>query len=1219
MAGVVLQAQTTVHLRAGPPAGFQIVGATDGAPIVIQTSSAHGLNQGDVVSISGVCASDGLYNLSSANGIRKVKSVPDATHFSITDLNGKDIAGNGAWCTGANSAAGLPGGAQFGGKLTGFPLAPGPRGWLDGTNGDKTRQLALGTQNGLTNLLVSGNVATVTTSYNHGVQVGDHVTVWNTASPALNHGGNDYSVIAATAQTFQFPTNGVGDGDYTRNTACGPGAAPDGTVHGTDNCVRISQLAVSTNPYWTRMMAYTASRLTGGSYRHWADGGTSGSGSADAERYAEFALAFLVDQANQSYLTALLYGLNRVERLGGVNFMANEAVPNGGNRDSGGDFASYVFVDMAIAYSTGSPYLTPAQRTTFLDKMYNDLGDATPCTKTYPIQTILATATAQAGSRTGITLAASDPQASGYYVNNVIVAIAGTSQTIGLVTAYDGWSKIATVVSWSNGAPSAGSPYAIYATISRDGNRITGHNTSFTSSVSAGDMVYGENTWATMTPENSGSYVTSVNSDTSLTVINGPFVTADGTPSVFWQGKQWQAGDCGLRRLQKYWPGYLGSQPISYPPQGAFMTGNGVYGIYYGANNWYTWAQGHILFDLAVADDDPRAVPDLAQVQTAFFDYLLRVSLNYTTGFSQSGDSYQWDRTTYDGPAGTWAISHSVVGYPSLDTTGPMMSAMSLVKIYDSMPDTPYVSSTGGHTQYLAHWGDSTGAGWLLPNNQQSVDYWAMDHGMAFNPTAASSQYLKSFITAKNLNNYVGSLAIAETALKIDPRINPSDYTVQPRQYLFSATSHATCAKLTGWPCPATFRADAFISRTGWSSPTDTFLFFQARNYFGDHDLAQPGQIQLYKAGFLLATDSLPPGIGRANNGGNLSFSTAGSTIEFNGGDTFKRGETYNEVSAANIIRWASANHGSWDEAYGDQNSNYVYALADFTGAYQTAYRRVQRHLVHFKKPGTEEIIVQFDDVDASNYPTQIRSQIHYPQNGEKVASTPNGSCIYDEGTTTCPGPNGCAGLDMDRLILEQEDGGSSNGDPPRAYNLVTRVLSPGTIFVRDDGSAFPGAQGHTHRVSICAGSNCDSAADTLEAIIVHKVATQPDTNLNARLLTDDWKWTGVQTQDKVALFARSGNTPMTATIRTDHPGTAQYLIAGLQGGLVYRVYRVGAPRPPGSGAMSREPVPGHDMVRQRVADGDNTLYFEGPAGEYLVFPEKMSGLIVGNGPEPRL
>jgi len=113
-------------------------------------------------------------------------------------------------------------------------------------------------------------------------------------------------------------------------------------------------------------------------------------------------------------------------------------------------------------------------------------------------------------------------------------------------------------------------------------------------------------------------------------------------------------------------------------------------------------------------------------------------------------------------------------------------------------------------------------------------------------------------------------------------------------------------------------------------------------------------------------------------------------------------------------------------------------------------------------------------------------------------------------------------------------------------------------------------------------------------------------------LLTADWKWTGVQTQDKVVLFARYGNTPVTATIRTDHPGIAQYLIAGLQGGLVYRVYRITAPRQPRGGSRGGEPIPGYEVVRQPVADGDNTLYFEAPAGDYLVFPETMSGLIIG-------
>ncbi len=84
--------------------------------------------------------------------------------------------------------------------------------------------------------------------------------------------------------------------------------------------------------------------------------------------------------------------------------------------------------------------------------------------------------------------------------------------------------------------------------------------------------------------------------------------------------------------------------------------------------------------------------------------------------------------------------------------------------------------------------------------------------------------------------------------------------------------------------------------------------------------------------------------------------------------------------------------------------------MSDLSEVYSTTYNWVNRHIVHFKKPATEEIILQFDDVDAANSPTQSRTKVFYPQNGE--SGYYNG---YQEGTTTCPGTNGCNGLDTRR------------------------------------------------------------------------------------------------------------------------------------------------------------------------------------------------------------
>jgi hypothetical protein len=113
--------------------------------------------------------------------------------------------------------------------------------------------------------------------------------------------------------------------------------------------------------------------------------------------------------------------------------------------------------------------------------------------------------------------------------------------------------------------------------------------------------------------------------------------------------------------------------------------------------------------------------------------------------------------------------------------------------------------------------------------------------------------------------------------------------------------------------------------------------------------------------------------------------------------------------------------------------------------------------------------------------------------------------------------------------------------------------------------------------------------------VIVHKVTTLPDTALTAKPLNPDDNWTGVETADKVALFARNGALQLVASLHTDHAGDAQYLVSGLLGGRAYRVSRGG------------ETV----VASQQILDGDNTLYFEAPAGYYQIFPLALSKLVL--------
>ena len=75
------------------------------------------------------------------------------------------------------------------------------------------------------------------------------------------------------------------------------------------------------------------------------------------------------------------YCVNSFERLGGVNFTYSETeASQGGNADLS-DFASYPVTAGAVCYMAARDYLTPAERKTFADKLYNDVDtlNDTPC------------------------------------------------------------------------------------------------------------------------------------------------------------------------------------------------------------------------------------------------------------------------------------------------------------------------------------------------------------------------------------------------------------------------------------------------------------------------------------------------------------------------------------------------------------------------------------------------------------------------------------------------------------------------------------------------------------------------------------------------------------------------------------------------------------------------------------------------------------------------
>jgi hypothetical protein len=1085
------------------------------------------------------------------------------------------------------------------------------------------------------------------------MQPGDHFSIWNTAGTGtsqLNTDGinSDFVVASATPTSYTstvFSATGLSNGDYTHsNDHCGPGTTPNGTIQGHDPCVVASIGAVTTNLFWA--VEYAGAVVRGPMYSmSFVDGGGT-YGNQGVPVWERSANVFLVDRANHGQgtsgsflLDSVLYGLNNIEKENGASFFANEEVPDAGN------YGLVQYHDtsnegLAVVFGVGQAYLTPTQRQTFIDKIINDISDPVTCTKTVAVpHDTLASGTAQAVSSTSITLASSDTAPDGYYVNNVVQAKesafgSGPQNTYGVITNYVG--KVATVASWYPAAPISGTTYKIFSTIKASSNAsdtlvtVTGYNTNFAVDAAAGDMIYsinpvspdgngpngqywnggsdpgGMGAWVT------GSSVISVPSGspgTTQTITNAlmsgnPGVFSTTTPQVYWLIKKWTTGHCGLMWMKKYWAGAGDSQAVQYPIRGGYSTLNGNMPSVT-SNNGLAVSAANMTLYAALAEYDPRAIVDLALTQTFVVDNAAMAwQWNYITGYNSSGVNYGINATVPAAHSVAWNLSHNVPTYPDVGIHGAFYEGVALWTMYSPLPDNPYLTSGRAHTAMFYGGGSSDN----LPNPSDS--YRLLSHWQGANPTSPTSQYLKNMFLSWGCTTSVSLPTDVDTqsATKIDPRIASVDYTTQPLQQAFRTAANSSCSALT-WmsPCNPGISGQALLSRgSAWTDTSSSLVQFQARGFGGDHDCPEPLVMQAWKVGALLSSDNLP--VGDCAGG---SATVVDSTPEFTGTPTlctyglgsFACGSgsgAFSGTAVASMPRWASSNHGSWPTSYGDQNSRYVYAMADATGSYSTVYNHVLRHFAHFKKPGSDEILIQYDDIDATVAPTEIVVHGHYPQNGQTVAGVGAQYLIYDEGTTSCPGSGGCANLNANRTILEQQANTSDgHGGPTAQYNLITKSVVPNgapNVFLQWDcpgggqcapGSTYPSGNGHTNRVSYCAdvastGTCGQGGQSIMELIQVHKIATQPDTSLTVSPLNPDANWTGVQTTDKVALFARHGSTYSTlAGFTTTHSGTAQYLFAGFTPG----TYTI---------TINGTAVPGSPFT---VSANDNTIPFESTSG----------------------
>jgi hypothetical protein len=271
------------------------------------------------------------------------------------------------------------------------------------------------------------------------------------------------------------------------------------------------------------------------------------------------------------------------------------------------------------------------------------------------------------------------------------------------------------------------------------------------------------------------------------------------------------------------------------------------------------------------------------------------------------------------------------------------------------------------------------------------------------NPTDPAAMRLRDFMAARGVwlasdNNYTQS-SIMLTDYANEPRL---DYSAQPSQYLFTAGASSVARGLAVAGRDYFMPYSGAISLQNWTSPTSTQVMMLGKSFYTDHDRPETASLRIWKVGPLLGWDDSGGAGGETDN----PF-TVGDGIYLSNA-SLRSGLTGDDPAVVRVAAWASGDRGPWDASYGDQNSRYAYVSYDVKDTYEMPPSLARRSFAHFKKPGTDEIVIDYVDVDASNLPAQtIRTTLQYKQNGQttsEVAYNDSPAVWYNEGNTTCPG-----------------------------------------------------------------------------------------------------------------------------------------------------------------------------------------------------------------------
>ena len=301
----------------------------------------------------------------------------------------------------------------------------------------------------------------------------------------------------------------------------------------------------------------------------------------------------------------------------------------------------------------------------------------------------------------------------------------------------------------------------------------------------------------------------------------------------------------------------------------------------------------------------------------------------------------------------------------------------------------------------------------------------------------------------------------------------------------------------------------AWVSRTGWTTSSDTLAFMQAYalGYTNDHvGTGGPGGLKLFRNGWMLVENGAKDtGVGVDTN-----------MMLFGGACQPPRHSAHLHRQ---VIQRCTTN-------------KYSFIRLNAQPAYNTTAKatRALRYVAHMKASGAADYVVVYDDLASSAGVTKSEN-LYFEKltAGSTMTSTTSPNFVWT---------------------------GSTN-------RLLTSVLYP-------TGSSLFAASStltNSFKTAICAsldGATCDTNNTAAEFITVHKPSTNTsDTMPTLTLLSSDAGYRVVQIADattpKVVAFPKAGATASSVAFTTTHSGTAQVLITGITPG-TYDIKRAGLP-----------------------------------------------------------